>query len=103
MPLASTIHMITPGVAETDESYCDAMINQLMGNVRERLGQPYQFPDGFKQSTKPDSGNEKKYSGTSKFSDLETWLVTVTNRFALSQLGGPNVKINRLRVDFLQS
>ena len=103
MPLASTIHMITPGVVETDESHRDAMIDWLMGNVRERLGQPYQFPDRFKQSTKPNSSNEKKYSGTSKFSDLETWLVTVTNHFALSRLGGLNVKIDRLRVDFLQS
>jgi len=94
--------MITPGVAETDESHRDVMIEQLMGNVHERLGQPYEFPDGFKQSTKPDSGNEKKYSRTPKFSDLETWLVMVTNCFALSRLGGPDAKIDRLRVDFLQ-
>ena len=74
-----------------------------MENVHERLGQPYEFLDGFKQSTKPDSGNEKKYSGTPKFSDLETWLVMVTNHFALSQLGGPDAKIDQLRVDFLQT
>ena len=79
------------------------MLERLIGNVRERLGQPYQFPEGFKQSTKPDSGNDKKYMGTPKFSELENWLVTVTNRFALSRLGGPDAKIDRLRVDFLQS
>ena len=85
MPLASTVHMVTPGVAETDEYHCKAMIKQLMGNVRERLGQPYVFPNGFKQSIKPDSQGEKKYSGTPKFKDLETWLVMVTNHFALSR------------------
>ena len=103
MPLASTVRMVTPGVAETDEYHRKAMIERLMGNVRERLGQPYVFPDGFKQSIKPDSQGEKKYSGTPKFKDLETWLVTVTNRFALSRLGGASSKIDRLRVDFLQS
>ena len=103
MPPTSTICMITLGVAETDESHHDAIIEQLMGNMRKRLGQPYQFPDGFKQSTKPNSSNNKKYSGAPKFSKLENWLIMVTNRFALSQLGGPDAKINRLRVDFLQS
>ena len=82
MPLAYTIHMITPGVAETDESHCNAMIEQLMGNVCERLGQPYEFPDRFKQFTKPNSGNKKKYSGTPKFSNLETWLVTHLKRLS---------------------
>ena len=103
MPAASTIHTITPGVAETDEYHRRTMIEPLMGNVRERLGQPYVFPDGFKQSTKPDSGNDKKYAGTPKFKDLETWLVTVTNCFALSRLGGPSIEVDQLRVDFLQS
>jgi len=44
------------------------MLERLIGNVRERLGQLYQFPEGFKQFTKPDSGNDKKYTGTPKFS-----------------------------------
>ena len=98
MPVASMICTITPGVAETDEYHRRTMIERLMGNVCERLGQPYVFPDGFKQSTKPDSGNDKKYAGTPKFKDLETWLVTVTNRFALSWLGGPSIKVDRLCV-----
>jgi len=67
-----------------------------MRNIRERLSQPYKFSKGFKQSVKPDSGNNKKYSGTSKFKDLETWLVTVTNRFALSCLGGLSTQVDRL-------
>ena len=103
MPAVSAIRMITPGVAETDEYHRKTMVERLMRNVRERLSQPYEFPEGFKQSVKPDSGNDKKYSGTSKFKDLETWLVTVTNRFALSRLGGPSTQVDRLRVDFLQS
>jgi len=103
MPLASTVHMVTPGIAETDEYHHKAMIERLMGNFRERLGQPYVFPNGFKQSIKLDSQGEKKYSGTPKFKDLETWLVMVTNRFALSWLGGASSKIDWLRVNFLQS
>src|SRR6266545_1522688 len=74
-----------------------------MRNVREKLGQPYEFPDGFKQSIKPNSGSARKYSGTPKFKDLENWLVTVTNCFTLSRLGGPDTAVDKLRVDFLQS
>jgi len=94
MPAASMICIITPGVAETDECHRTAMLERLIGNVHERLGQPYQFPEGFKQSTKPNSGNDKKHTGTPKFSKLENWLVTVTNCFALSRLGGPDAKID---------
>ena len=74
-----------------------------MGNVREKLGQSYEFPNGFKQSIKPDSGSARKYSGTPKFKDLENWLVTVTNCFTLSRLGGPDTAVDKLRIDFLQS
>ena len=76
--------MVILGVVEMDEYYCKVIIKRLMGNIQERLGQPYVFPDGFRQSIKPDSQGEKKYFGTSKFKDLEMWLVIVTNRFALS-------------------
>jgi len=79
------------------------MVKRLMRNICERLSQPYEFSEEFKQSIKPDSGNDKKYSSTSKFKDLETWLVTVTNRFALSRMGGLSTQVDRLRVDFLQS
>ena len=79
------------------------MIERLMGNVQEKLGQPYEFPDGFKKSIKPESGSARKYSGTPKFKYLENWLVTVTNRFALSRLGGPDTAVDKLRIDFLQS
>jgi len=103
MTAVSVIHMITPGVAETDEYHHKMMIKSLMRNIRKRLSQSYEFPKGFKQSVKPDSRNDKKYSSTSKFKDLETWLVTVTNHFTLSRLGGPSTQVDRLRVDFLQS
>jgi len=70
MPLASTVRMVTPGVAETDEYHRKAMIKRLMENIRERLGQPYVFPDGFKQSIKPDSQGERN---TPAHQSSKTW------------------------------
>ena len=103
MPTASALQTTPKGLTEFNKYHHDQMIKWLIGNVQEKLRQPYEFSKGFKQPIKPNSSNTKKYLGTPKFKDLENWLVIITNHFALSRLGGPEPAVNKLHVNFLQS
>ena len=60
---------------------------------------PSEIPEGFKPQLK--THGFKKYTGSSKFTDLETWTLTVAYRFSLMKLGGNNAGVDRTRVKFL--
>ena len=98
MPAIPASRFVTPGVAEADENHRDAMIERLMDIIREALDRPMKYPDGFKPNIKTDSGGLKKYSGTSKFHDLEKWLSAIAYRYAILRLGGPSAETDRIRV-----
>jgi hypothetical protein len=53
----------------------------------DAIGRALPLPDGYKPSFKGGSGDTNKYNGSSKLIDLEEWLSTTTNRFALQRLG----------------
>ena len=87
---------ITVGRQQVDSHYRETMLTRLLNIVTESLGQALRFPDGYKPMLKPEG--IKKYNGSSKFSDLEQWLATLTNRYALMKFGGDDFDTDRVRV-----
>jgi hypothetical protein len=84
------------GKREVDQHYRESMLSRLMNTITEALGRPLRFPDGYKPLLRNEGIN--KYTGSSKFGDLENWLATVAYRYALLKFGGEDHDTDRVRV-----
>jgi hypothetical protein len=96
MPPVTHPPTIPAGVRATDSHYRETMVNRLMHTITEALGVPLRFPDGYKPNLKNDG--IRRYSGSSKFSELENWLATLVYRYALLKFGGSDPDMDCIRV-----
>jgi hypothetical protein len=86
-----------PGVVEASDRHRSLMEQRLATLIHEALSVRISYPDGVKFNIKIDVGD--KYTGSSKFADLENWLSDLVYKLAVRQLGGK--ELDRLRVIYL--
>ena len=86
------------GAGGMNDFHRENMIERLHEVIRQALGVPLKFPDGYKPNVKTDGSSVKKYSGSPKFGELEDWLSALVYRYALMKFGGPDPDTDRVRV-----
>ncbi|PPQ85960.1 hypothetical protein CVT25_001693 [Psilocybe cyanescens] len=97
MPRTNRDDMDEPGIPEAKLVHKKAMEDRLMKLMDEMLAIQMVFPAGFKFNQKMDTS--EKYAGLPKFADLENWLSSLCYRFAVRQMGGP--ELDRVRTMLL--
>ncbi|PPQ94192.1 hypothetical protein CVT25_003782, partial [Psilocybe cyanescens] len=97
MPRTNRDDMDEPGIPEAKLVHKKAMEDRLVKLMDETLAIQMVFPAGFKFNQKMDTS--EKYAGSPKFADLENWLSSLCYRFAVRQMGGP--ELDRVRTMLL--
>ncbi|KAG6849561.1 hypothetical protein H0H93_007406 [Arthromyces matolae] len=97
MPIDIELNYAAPGVSEAHRNYRSSMHDRLIGIIDNALGYALKLPDGVKLR-KTDGKHISPYSGGSKLSDLEDWLVDLCDHLAGSMYGGDRLEQERLLV-----
>ena len=101
MPCLMPSHYSAPSIIKASKFHWQMMQGRLTKILKEHLWCPIKYPDGFKLNVKLDSSTVKWYEGSSKYLDLENWVLAVALRYTLQRLGGDNSEINRARIMLL--
>ncbi|KAG6834324.1 hypothetical protein H0H93_010466, partial [Arthromyces matolae] len=95
MPQDIEITTRNPGVSEAMRHYKNHMHDRLCGVIDDAVGEVFKLPDGVKLR-KSDPRHIVPYSGGSKFSDLENWLMDLCDHLASSNYTGDRLDRARL-------
>ncbi|KAG6833871.1 hypothetical protein H0H93_012945, partial [Arthromyces matolae] len=87
----------TPGVAEAHKNYRGLMHDRLSGVIDDAVGVAVKLPDGVKPR-KMDTKHITAYAGSSKFSELENWVMDVCDHLAACKYGGDHMDRERVLV-----
>ncbi|KXN91841.1 hypothetical protein AN958_11660 [Leucoagaricus sp. SymC.cos] len=77
----------SPGIAETHRQYNAAMYDQLEQSINQYLAQKMMMPEGYKLS-KPSKKTTITYGGSTKYSDLEDFVLNLCINYLMKGLGG---------------
>ncbi|KAG6842789.1 hypothetical protein H0H93_003394 [Arthromyces matolae] len=97
MPHEIEVSYLAPGVMEAQKNYRSSMHDRLSGIIDDTLGYALKLPEGDKLR-KVDGKHIVPYAGGSKFSELEDWLVDLTDHLAAAMYGGERLERERLLV-----
>ncbi|KAG6905952.1 hypothetical protein DXG01_016696 [Tephrocybe rancida] len=88
MPPAHHRRFVTLGVEAAQEYHRQSMHQRLINMINQLLGIQLHILDGMKLRQSDSSKTITPYTGSSKFSELEDWLMSICIFFAVAQYGG---------------